>query len=83
MNDRNEFLKFQGCEFLFREIGEQLFGRSLGIVVKLSGEEIVTPAQEAKQAREKMIESVKNNPAVKALLETFRGEIIDVQEAAS
>ncbi|MBS1808563.1 MAG: DNA polymerase III subunit gamma/tau [Acidobacteria bacterium] len=66
---------------LFREIGEQLFAEPLRITVKLSGEAGITPAQEAKQAREKMIESVKNNPAVKALLDTFRGEIIDVQEA--
>lgn len=65
---------------LFREIGEQLFGEPLRIVVKLSGEAMATPGQDAKQAREKMIESVKNNPAVKSLLETFRGEIIDVQE---
>lgn len=66
---------------LFREIGEQLFGQPLQLVVKISGEEVVTPAQETKQTREKMIESVKSNPAVKALLDTFRGEIIDVQEA--
>ncbi len=68
---------------LFREMGQQLFGEPLRITVKLNGEEIATPVQESKQAREKMIESVKNNPAVQALLETFRGEIIDVQEASS
>ena len=68
---------------LFREIGEQLFGQPLQIVVKISGEEVVTPVHEAKQTREKMIESVKNNPAVQALLDTFRGEIIDVQDMQS
>jgi DNA polymerase III subunit gamma/tau len=68
---------------LFREMGENLFGHPLRVTVKISGEEVATPAQAAKQAREKLLESVKNNPAVQALLETFRGEIIDVQEPAS
>lgn len=68
---------------LFRAIGEQLLGQPLRIEVKLNGEEVVTPIQESKQARESLIESVKSNPAVKLLLETFRGEIVDVQEAQS
>jgi hypothetical protein len=68
---------------LFREIGQNLFGQPLRITVKISGEEVITPVQEEKQAREKVLENIKNNPAVKALLETFRGEIIDVQEASS
>lgn len=68
---------------LFREIGEQLLGQPLRIEVKLNGEAVVTPVQESKQARETLIESVKSNPAVKMLLETFRGEIVDVQEAQS
>ena len=68
---------------LFREIGEQLLGQPLRIEVKLNGEAVVTPAQETKQARETLIESVKSNPAVKLLLDTFRGEIVEVQEAQS
>ena len=68
---------------LFREIGEQLLGQPLRIEVKLNGEAVVTPVQETKQARETLIESVKGNPAVKMLLETFRGEIVEVQEAQS
>ncbi len=68
---------------LFREIGEQLLGQPLRIEVKLNGEAVVTPVQESKQARETLIESVKNNSAVKMLLETFRGEIVDVQRAES
>ncbi|HEX4950246.1 MAG TPA: DNA polymerase III subunit gamma/tau [Blastocatellia bacterium] len=66
---------------LFREIGEQLFGQPLRIEVKLNGEAALTPAQESQQARETLLESVKSNPAVKMLLDTFRGEIVDVQEA--
>jgi DNA polymerase-3 subunit gamma/tau len=68
---------------LFREIGEQLLGQPLRVEVRLNGEAVVTPVQEAQQAREKLLESVKSNPAVKLLLETFRGEIVDVQEAPS
>jgi DNA polymerase-3 subunit gamma/tau len=68
---------------LFREIGEQLLGQPLRVEVRLNGEAVVTPVQESQQAREKLLESVKNNPAVKLLLETFRGEIVDVQEAPS
>jgi DNA polymerase III subunit gamma/tau len=68
---------------LFRDIGEQLLGHPLRIEVKLNGEAVVTPVQESKQARETLIESVKSNPAVKMLLETFRGEIVDVQQAQS
>ncbi|MFN7927258.1 MAG: DNA polymerase III subunit gamma/tau [Blastocatellia bacterium] len=80
----NAFSKrLQESTQLFREIGDQLFGQPLQIVVKTGGAAVVTSVQEAKQARETMIESVKNNPAVKSLLETFRGEIIDVQEASS
>ncbi len=67
---------------LFNEIGEHLFGHPLRVEVKIGGEAIASPVQETKQARENMIESVKNNPAIKALLETFRGEIIEVREPA-
>jgi DNA polymerase III subunit gamma/tau len=66
---------------LFRDIGEHLLGQALRIEVRLSGETVVTPVQESKQARETLIETVKSNPAVKMLLETFRGEVVDVQEA--
>ncbi len=65
---------------LLREIGEQLLGIPLRVEVKISGEHVVTPAQEEKIAKDKLIERVKNNPGIKALVETFRGEIIDVQE---
>jgi len=68
---------------LFREVGEYLLGQPLRLEVKLNGEAVVTPLQESRQAREKLIESVKDNPAVKMLLETFRGEIVDVQDATA
>jgi DNA polymerase III gamma/tau subunit len=66
---------------LFRDIGEQLLGQPLRVEVRLNGEAVATPVQESRQARETLLESVKSNPAVKLLLETFRGEIVDVQEA--
>ena len=67
---------------LFNEIGEHLFGHPLRVEIKIGGEAVSSPIQETKQVRENMIESVKNNPAIKALLETFRGEIIEVKELA-
>ncbi len=68
---------------LFREIGEQLLGQPLRVEVRLNGEAVAMPAQEPQQARETLLESVQNNPAVKLLLETFRGEIVDVRELRS
>ena len=68
---------------LFREIGEQLLGQPLRVEVQMNGETVVTPIQESRQAREKLMESVKSNPAVKLLLDTFRGEIVDVQGVPS
>jgi DNA polymerase-3 subunit gamma/tau len=68
---------------LFRDIGEQLLGQPLRVEVRLNGEAVATPVQESRQARETLLESVKSNPAVTLLLETFRGEIVDVQEAQS
>ncbi len=65
---------------LLREIGEQLLGQVIKIEVKISGEEIFSPKQEAQQVKDTLLESVKNNPAIKNLLETFRGEIIEVKE---
>jgi DNA polymerase-3 subunit gamma/tau len=68
---------------LFREIGEQVLGQPLRVEIRLNGETVVTPVQESHQAREKLMESVKSNPAVKLLLDTFRGEIVDVQDMQS
>ena len=67
---------------LFNEIGEHLFGHPLRVEIKIRGEAVSSPIQETKQVRENLIEGVKNNPAIKALLETFRGEIIEVKELA-
>lgn len=76
--------RLQESTALFREIGEQLFGQAIQVVVKFShAANAATPAQEAKQAHDLMLEGAKANPAVKALLDTFRGEIIDVQQVLS
>lgn len=63
---------------LFRELGEKLFGQPLRVEVKLSGEttEVV---DEAAQARAELHERAKQNPAVRLLLEKFKGEIISVR----
>jgi len=66
---------------LFREIGERLFGQPLAIEVITSGQSVVR-LDEAAQAKAQLRERALNNPAVRMLIEKFRGEIIDVREIA-
>jgi len=68
---------------LFREIGEQLFGRPIKINVRVSGEAAPSAADEARQARVKLKEEAMQNPVVRAIVEKFRGEVIDVHPAAA
>ncbi len=66
---------------LLREVAEQLLGLPVKVDVKISSEEFFSPKQEAQQVKDNLLDSVKNNPAIKNLLETFRGEILEVKEA--
>jgi DNA polymerase III subunit gamma/tau len=65
---------------LLREVSEQLLGQAVKVEIKISGERIVSPKQEIHQVKDNLVEGVKNNPAIKNLLETFRGEILEVKE---
>ena len=65
---------------IFREIGERLFGQPLRIEVRLNGQAAPSKVDEAAQARNRLRERALNNPAVKAVLEKFRGELIEVRE---
>lgn len=66
---------------LFREIGERLFGQALRIEVRINGQSSESPrVEEAAQARERLRERALNNPAVHAVIEKFRGELIEVRE---
>ena len=66
---------------LLREVAEQLLGMPVKVEVKIGGEVRVSPKQEVQQVKDNLIDTVKNNPAIKNLLETFRGEILEVKEA--
>ncbi len=66
---------------LLREVAEQLLGMPVKVEVKIGGEVRVSPKQEMQQVKDNLIDNVKNNPAIKNLLETFRGEILEVKEA--
>jgi len=65
---------------LFREIGERLFGQPLRVEVRLSGQAESPRVDEAAQARERLRERALNNPKVRAVIEKFRGELVDVRE---
>ena len=66
---------------LLREVAEQLLGIPVKVDIKIGGEVRVSPKQEVQQVKDNLIDNVKNNPAIKNLLETFRGEILEVKEA--
>lgn len=66
---------------LFRDIGERLFGQALRIEVRINGQSSESPrGDEAAQARQRLRERALNNPAVSAVIEKFRGELIEVRE---
>jgi len=64
---------------IFREIGERLFGHPISVEVTISGQ-VVAPVDEAAQARERLRERALSNPAVRAVIEKFKCELIDVRE---
>jgi DNA polymerase-3 subunit gamma/tau len=66
---------------LFKEIGQKLFGTPLRIRVEVSGATQAAPVDEVKSAREQAREEALRHPAIKALVETFRGEVVEVREA--
>jgi DNA polymerase-3 subunit gamma/tau len=65
---------------LFREIGERLFSHPLRVEVRINGQAAQARVDEAAQARDWLRERALNNPAVRAVIEKFRGELIDVRE---
>jgi DNA polymerase-3 subunit gamma/tau len=65
---------------LFREIGERLFGQPLRVEVR-TGNQPEPKVDEASQARGQMQEQLSQNPAVRQILDKFKGEIISVRAA--
>ncbi|MFN7946230.1 MAG: DNA polymerase III subunit gamma/tau [Blastocatellia bacterium] len=64
---------------IFREIGQRLFGQPMQIEVVTSGQGSVR-VDEAAQTKARLREEAMNNPAVRMLVEKFRGEVTDVRE---
>lgn len=65
---------------VFRELGEKLFGQALNLDVRISGE-ITQVVDEAAQARSQQFAQANQNPAVRLLLDKFKGEIVSVRPA--
>lgn len=64
---------------IFKDIGQKLFGEPVRIRVEVSGAAAVPRIDEEKLARERLHAEALRNPAVKALVEAFRGEILEVR----
>lgn len=65
---------------VFRELGEKLFGQPLNLEVRISSE-VTQTVDEAAQARAQQLAQANQNPAVRLLLDKFKGEIVSVRPA--
>lgn len=65
---------------IFRELGEKLFGQALNLDVRISGE-MTQVVDEAAQSRAQQLADANQNPAVRLLLDKFKGEILSVRPA--
>lgn len=76
----NPFAKrLRDSSAIFKEIGQRLFGQPLQIEVVISGQGSAR-VDEAAQTKARLREEAMNNPAVRLLIEKFRGEVTDVRE---
>jgi DNA polymerase-3 subunit gamma/tau len=64
---------------LFRTIGEKLFGQPIRVEVAISGQ-VETVVDETVVKRQELKERAMQNPAVRRILDEFRGEIVSVKE---
>ena len=65
---------------LFRTIGEKLFGQPIRVEVVISGQGVEKAVDEAAVKRQELKERAMQNPAVRRILDEFRGEIVWVKE---
>jgi hypothetical protein len=65
---------------LFRTIGEKLFGQPIRVEVVIGGQ-VEKIVDEAAVKRQELKERAMQNPAVRRILDEFRGEIVWVKEA--
>lgn len=66
---------------LFRTIGEKLFGHPIRVEVFINGQEVEKVIDEAAIKRQELKERAMENPAVRRILDEFRGEVLWVKEA--
>lgn len=65
---------------LLRDLGARVLGQPLTVEVQISGE-VTQVIDEAAKARAELHEKARQNPAVRKVLDTFKGEIISVRPA--
>ncbi len=65
---------------VFRELGERLFGQPINLDVRIGGQ-TAPVVDEAAQARAQQLTDASQNPAVRLLLDKFKGEILSVRPA--
>lgn len=67
---------------LFRTVGEKVFGQPIRVEVQITGGNTVEkPVDETEVKRQQLKEAAMQNPAVRRVLEEFRGEVVWVKEA--
>jgi DNA polymerase-3 subunit gamma/tau len=67
---------------LFRTVGEKLFGQAIRVNVQIGGSEVPVekPVDQTETKRQELREAAMQNPAVRRVMEEFRGEIVWVKE---
>ncbi len=68
---------------IFRDLGQRLFGQPLNLEVIINGQNSSQSGariDEAAEAKAKLHEEAMKNPAVRMLVEQFRGEIVEVRK---
>jgi DNA polymerase-3 subunit gamma/tau len=73
--------RLRASSAIFSEIGQRLFGQPMRIEVLISGQSSAR-IDEAAQAKAQLREEALKIPAVRLLVEKFRGEVTDVREVA-
>ncbi|MBS1787296.1 MAG: DNA polymerase III subunit gamma/tau [Acidobacteria bacterium] len=67
---------------LFRTVGEKLFGQAIRVEVQINASTAAeNPVDETEVKRQKLKEAAMQNPAVRRVIEEFRGEVVWVKEA--
>jgi DNA polymerase-3 subunit gamma/tau len=67
---------------LFRTIGEKLFGQPIRVEIVISGQAVEKVVDEAVLKRQELKERALQNPAVRRVMEEFRGEVVWVKESS-